>query len=201
MLLWHPLHRTPADAQRWRPLELACFAAATHPFLPIILPSEFCFLEVVERAARPDIHVYRHRQTRRTLLLDQSLQPYVFQPPRTTASTGRYVRARDFVWAIHQLSLHDRPRFLNHEVDEDVLDVVLPPVDHDWLVSRPLDALVHQLPRNHSSPTRDSPSTTPPSRTASRTRSTGTHSTRSASPQSVGSPTRDAPSALKIVKV
>jgi len=201
MLLWNPLPRTPAEAHRWRPLELACLAAATHPFLPIIVPAEFCYLELVERAARPDIHVYRHRQTRRPLLLDQSLQAYVHQPPRAPTSTGRYVRARDFEWAIRQLDLHARPAYLFHAADETVRPNELGPVDLEWLVARPLFADAHQEPRNQSSPTSDSPSTTRPARTSSRTRSRGTQSTRSASPQSVGSPTRSAPAALKIVKV
>ena len=48
---------------------------------------------------------------------------------------------------------------------------------------------------HHSSADSESPQSTWPSRTSSRTRSTGTHSTRSDSPGSLGSPTCRAPSA------
>jgi hypothetical protein len=96
----------------WQPLEAVARVARSSAHLPPFHEGEFMFMGTVSNAAkRLDVHLYKHRDTRRYLNLDVAGHAYAFlgpAMPEVDATTGgRYQRFRALHDAIDHVGFRE----------------------------------------------------------------------------------------------
>ena len=99
----------PLDPMWWAPLEqVARTVTGTrrHRFFDI---DDFMLMVRLVRRDRPDLTVYKHRFTRRSLHLADDASPYRFVAPRRLDLPGRHIRARSLDQALDHLGLWELP--------------------------------------------------------------------------------------------
>lgn len=95
----------------WRPLEAISSLVRQRPDLPHFHPGEFMYMAAVQRA-RADlvVHLYKHRDTRRYLNLDDAGHAYAYVhcecDCQSLDCSGRYSRHGYLVDALDRLELH-----------------------------------------------------------------------------------------------
>ncbi len=95
----------------WRPLEALAAMVWQRPELPQFHPGEFmCMFAVRSKRQRVTIHLYKHRDTRRYLNLDDAGHTYAYVPRLSDLERrqcgGRYRRYGNVLDAIDHLELH-----------------------------------------------------------------------------------------------
>lgn len=109
MDLWYPPDDEPALLEWFRPLLLASAAGrAARCSWPIHF-EEFMLMGRYDRASRPAIWVYKHKEARRQLYLDDAGKPYTYTPTPNAKSHGRFNQC-DIRTAIWHAEL---PRFVD----------------------------------------------------------------------------------------
>lgn len=105
---WYPPEDEPALLEWFRPLLLASAAGrAARCSWPIHF-EDFMLMGRYDRASRPTVWVYKHKQSRRELYLDDGGQPYAYTPTPNAKGHGRFNRC-DIRTAIWRAEL---PRFV-----------------------------------------------------------------------------------------
>jgi hypothetical protein len=104
MDLWYPPDDESPLLEWWTPLLLAASAGrrARVPW-PIHL-DDFTLMGRVERGTRPDVWIYKHRDSARELHVDATGQTYKFTRTPNASSYGRFT-ACDIRTAVHQAGL------------------------------------------------------------------------------------------------
>jgi hypothetical protein len=104
MDLWYPPDDESPLLEWWTPLLLAASAGrrARVPW-PIHL-DDFTLMGRVERGSRPDVWIYKHRDSARELHVDATGQTYKFTRTPNASSYGRFT-ACDIRTAVHQAGL------------------------------------------------------------------------------------------------
>jgi hypothetical protein len=104
MDLWYPPDDQPPLLEWWTPLLLAGSAGRRERVPWPIHLDDFMLMGRVERGSRPDIWIYKHRDSRRELYLDARGQAYKFTRTPNAASYGRFT-ACDIRRAVYQADL------------------------------------------------------------------------------------------------
>ena len=120
----------PLDPMWWAPLEqVARTVTGTrrHRFFDI---DDFMLMVRLVRRDRPDLTVYKHRFTRRSLHLADDAGPYRSSAPRRLDRPGRHIRARSLDDVLDHLCLWELPW-----MKDELRSVPAGP-----LVGRPVDA-------------------------------------------------------------
>lgn len=108
MDLWIPPDDEPTLLEWFRPLLLAGAAGrAARCSWPIHF-EEFMLMGRYHRPSRPAVWVYKHKESRRALYLDDAGNPYTYTPTPNAKGEGRFNRCdiRTAIWRA------DLPRFV-----------------------------------------------------------------------------------------
>jgi hypothetical protein len=104
---------SPDDAQDpawWAPLEGIARLVVGEPAYQFFDVDDFMLMVRLVRPPRPAITLYKHRETRRYLNLDDAGHAYRYVAPRDDSkSNGRYVAHRDLREALDHLRLWELP--------------------------------------------------------------------------------------------
>jgi hypothetical protein len=98
------------DPAWWAPLERVARLVVGVPAYQFFDVDDFMLIVRLVRPPRPAITLYKHRETRRYLNLDDAGHAYRYVPPRDDSkSNGRYVAHRDLREALDHLRLWELP--------------------------------------------------------------------------------------------
>jgi hypothetical protein len=102
----------PTDLPVWEPLELLARQVGQAQDLPCFHPAEFMYMVAVRNQRLGlRIHLYKHRDTRCYLNLDEAGHAYAYQPSGDDGRSdranfgGRYRRYRSLADALHDVDL------------------------------------------------------------------------------------------------
>ncbi len=108
----HTYYICDVDEPDWGPIQRLADRLRTEDGESVIEPAHFMYMVRIHAKGQPDIHLYKHIDTRRYINLDDDGNAYIYVPGRRDVERvesgfmGRYRLLPDIDTAIANLDLH-----------------------------------------------------------------------------------------------